>query len=300
MMSHGSDALQAGRNESLARRPLIANGMTGASPSKGKFLKRTGSDIGCRIGIERIVPDPDQPRKTFGTEADERLSESMRIRGQLVPILVRWVEAMDRYMVIDGGRRFDAAVKANLTELVCVVEDEANPDTILEMQLVANALREDVSPTEQARAWDRLMKSRGLEQAELAKLLGYAPGTITKKVALLRLPQEIQQAVDAGEVKAETAYFMTQVEGTEQADMFEQAKAGTMTRDDARERVARSKVVKRGGKSKAKPKVVTTRTFRGQGGLRLTAERAKGLDPLGLVEALRSFADEVEANSLKG
>ncbi len=291
-MSIQRETLRANMVSSMERRPAIANGSTAPTSANPRFEGRRTLGNGSRIRIDRITSDPEQPRKTFGTEADDRLAENMRIRGQLVPVLVRWVPEVDRYMVIDGDRRYRAALRVGLPDLTCVVEDESDPDAILEMQLIANALREDVAPVEQARAWQRLMDSQKLTQRELADKLGYTHGTITKKVALLDLPATIQQAVDAGEIKPETGYFISQMtDPVEQEEMANQAKAGNLKRDDARERAARSKAtanrtVGKGSPTKAKPKLITSRTFKGEGGLKVIAERARGIDPASLLVAL--------------
>lgn len=298
-----SETLRANMNASMERRPAIANGANAPASSNRQFEGRRTLGNGCRIKTDRIRSDPGQPRKTFGTEADGRLADNMRVRGQLVPILVRWDAEANVYVVIDGDRRFRAATQAGLPEMTCVVENESDPDAILEMQLIANALREDVSPVEQARAWQRLMESQGLTQRQLADKLGYTHGTITKKVALLDLPEAIQADVDSGRIKAETGYFIAQVaDPAEQEAMAEQAKAGNLKRDEARDRAsqsrsAASKMTGQGdaskAKAKARPKVITSRTFKGEGGLRITVERARGLDLAALLAAMEHAVETI-------
>ncbi len=292
-----SKELQAARQSSFTPQVGTASRATTARPPNPRYDGRRAISNGARIQIGRIQPDPEQPRKTFGTDADTRLAESMRTRGQIVPIIVRWSEATEHYVVLDGERRYRAAVAAGLAEMLCVEEDEADPDVILELQLVANALREDVAPVEQARAWDRLMKSQNLTQRELADKLGYTVGSVNKKLALLGLPEEFQSNIDDGLVKAETGYFIAQIEDpAEQAVMIEQAKDGDLTRDAARERVARSKARAGGkgvGSSKArgrggKPKPLGERIFRDPDdkSFRLIAVRPRGIEPAALITLL--------------
>ena len=104
-----------------------------------------------------------------------------------------------------------------------------------------------------------------------------------------------QAAVDSGAIKPHTGYELSRVaDPVEQHELAEQAKAGNLKRDDLRQRVAKNKEPKARGKAK----VVTSRKFKFAGGLVITAERASGLDPLALIEALRSAATEVEASDV--
>src|SRR5262249_33555180 len=123
----------------------------------------------CAIRIDRIVADPDQPRKEFDPEALARLAEALRSRGRLQPIRVRWDQGRGVYVVVVGERRWRAARLAGLESLVCVVADGDPSDAeILEDQLVENALRQDLKPVEQARAYRRLMERLGLTPQQLA------------------------------------------------------------------------------------------------------------------------------------
>lgn len=298
-MSSQTDALAQGRSESLARRPAISNGFStparagGAGRSEGRKMLTSAA----RIAIGRIKADPDQPRKTFGTEADERLAENMRIRGQLVPILVRWVSDADVYMVIDGGRRLDAAQRAGLTDLACVVEDEADPATILELQLITNALREDVAPAEQGRAYQRLIEAQGLTHRELADKLQISHATVTRAIGLLNLPVPIQEAVDSGRLAPSTALAIGKIEDAdEQIAMTSQAIEGKMSRaqvESAVQKTSKPKTAGKGGPSKGKPKPIMSRVFKYEAGLKIIAERAKGIDPAALIAALERTVETI-------
>ncbi len=121
------------------------------------------------IPLDMIVADPSQPRTEFDEEELARLAESLRTRGQLQPCRVKWVEEQGVYMVLVGERRMRAARLAGLATLDCVmVEEPIAADELLVIQLVENALREDLKPVEQARAYRRLMDAKSWSTRELA------------------------------------------------------------------------------------------------------------------------------------
>lgn len=308
-MAGQQDALRANRSESMARRPSIASGTSSAGTvpmGNRQFEGRRGHGNAFKLRLDRIVPDPDQPRKTFDEESLGRLARSLDTRGQLVPILVRWSEALQVYVVIEGERRLRAAQRAGMKELAVILEDETDPDSILEMQLVTNALREDVAPVEQAKAWDRLRQSQGLTYRELGDKLGYEFSTVSKALALLDLTPEIQDRVDAGEIAASTAEKIARLDPAEQGPLADRVVAEGLSRADVVEAVReveakasrKPRPASDASRSKgrgAKPKPATSRVWKRAGGLKLTAERSRGIDPLELAELLRSALAEIEA-----
>jgi len=288
-----SEAMRGNMADSLARRPAIANAPMTAGQA-GQFSGRAKMVGACVIEMGRLVTDADQPRKTFTPESIEQLASSIKARGQLVPILARWSPDLDRYVIVDGERRYRASLAAGLASLAAVDVTNLDPGEILEVQLVTNALREDVLPIEQARAYRSLMEAKGYSQRELADRLNVDHSTITRALAMLNLPAPIQAAVDAGEIRPQAAYELSRVaDPTEQADLAERARAGDLGRDELRARVARPAKPK--GRGASKPKLPTTRTFRPPGGLKVTVEGRKGFDILSLAEALRGALAIVEA-----
>jgi ParB family transcriptional regulator, chromosome partitioning protein len=254
-----------------------ANG--GAGGRSG--LERQGDgrrrlDAACVIRLDRIVPDPDQPRKEFDEESLARLAESLKARGQLQPIRVRWDDAADRYVVVVGERRYRAAMKAGMEAIACVVV-AGNPsaDDLLEDQLVENALREDLKPIEQASAYQALLAARGLSQRELAERLQIGHASIARALALLGLPEPIQEAVDQGKIAPNTAYELTKVSDPgEQAALAQDAADGQLKRDEI-QKLTRARRKGRGGNSKRKAKRLTARVVRTSAG-RVTVELKRG------------------------
>lgn len=301
-MANMAQMLRANRSDSIAPRPATAQATAPPGVANQEFTGRVGLKGASKIRLDRIIPDPDQPRKTFDPEPLARLAENIRIRGQLVPGLVRWSKEHEKYIIIDGERRFRATQMAKATEFACVVEDESDPAEILELQLITNALREEVPPVEQARAWERLMASRGYTLRQLGDVLGIDHSTVGKSLDLLRLPESVQAQVDAGQIAASTAGLVAKLPEADQLAVADRivdeglsrAQASAIVRDVAAKRTRTASKPE----GKARPKPATTRTWKRPGGLRIEATRAKGLDVLELIEALRAAALELEAEQV--
>jgi ParB family chromosome partitioning protein len=191
------------------------------------------------IEIGRIVPDPAQPRKEFDEEALRDLGASLKERGQLQPARVRWDEALEKWVIIAGERRYRAAVLAGLTTLACVeARGDQTPDEILTDQLVENCLREDLKPIEQASAYRALMDRRGWSYRELSEFLHISKGTISKALSLLTLPEQVQELVQDGSLPPNTAYEVSRLrDASEQVAMAERIVEKGLTAEDAAQAV---------------------------------------------------------------
>lgn len=154
-----------------------------------------------KIAIDQVIPDPDQPRAEFAADALERLAASIREKGQLTPIRVRWSPDLGKWVIVFGERRWRAAQRAGLAEIDCFFhENELTDGEILEQQLVENCLREDLLPIEEARAFSRLMTMKGWNGKQLAQALRVSESRVSRTLALLRLPARIQERVDQGDI----------------------------------------------------------------------------------------------------
>ena len=191
------------------------------------------------IPVAKIIPDRDQPRESFDEESLGRLAESMRTRGQLQPIRVRWDEEEGLYVMICGERRWRAARLAGLKTLSCVIADEpADASELLALQLIENALREDLQPIEQARAFRSLMDQRHWSTRDLARELALTQSSVVKALALLEAPAQVQEKVEQGALSPATAYEVSKLEDPfEQAMLAVEIMAESLTRDQASERV---------------------------------------------------------------
>jgi len=179
------------------------------------------------IPVDRIVRDDDQPREEFDDASLDRLAESLKTRGQLQPVRVRWDEGRGAYVLIAGERRWRAAVRAGLPMLSAVVhEGLIEPAERLALQLVENALREDLRPVEQGKAFRRLMEANGWSGNQLAKELAITQSSVSRTLALLDLPETVQARVDAGDLAARAAYELSKLpDAAIQAEVADQVLA---------------------------------------------------------------------------
>lgn len=278
------------RLASMTRLPVETAAAAADDPEARAFEGRSRLKAACEIRLDRIVADPNQPRVEFDAESLERLAASLRQRGQLQPIRVRWDEALDRYVVVVGERRWRAAKLAGMTAIACVVaQGTPAAEEILEDQLIENCLREDLRPIEQARAFQALLNRLGISQRQLAERLQVSPPTITRALALLDLPAAVQSSVDLGEIAPQTAYEISKLETPDaQAEAAAQAARGELRRDDLRQRVTRSP---RPATGKSKGRGAQARPWVHNAGDRVRVTLTPLADDVSndeLVEALRS------------
>jgi ParB family chromosome partitioning protein len=237
-----------------ARRNRLAS-MTDSSPAAepapparpGQFQGRTQLREACLIRLDRIVPDPNQPRGEFDADSLDRLANSLKQRGQLQPIRVRWDEVDQHYVVVIGERRWRAARLAGLESIACVVvPGTATPEEILEDQLVENCVREDLKPVEQARAYSSLMQRLGLSQRALAEKLSVSQGQVMQALKLLELPAAVQESIDAGAVPPTIGYEIAKIpDPARQVEMAERVARGEVGRADVRDQTVRAPRPKR-------------------------------------------------------
>jgi ParB family chromosome partitioning protein len=189
------------------------------------------------VHVARIERDPNQPRQEFDEEELARLADSLRIRGQLQPIRVRWDEGRGMYIILAGERRWRAARMAGLEKMSCVIHDgELTEHDRLAMQLVENALRTDLKPVEQARAYRRLMDVKGYTTRDLAAELHIAQTSVVRALALLELPGNVQARVEGGELGATVAAELTKLEDPAvQEEVAEAVVAEGLTRSEVTE-----------------------------------------------------------------
>src|SRR5215475_1478974 len=143
------------------------------------------------LDIERILPNAQQPRKTFDEDSLNELANSIRTHGVVQPIVVRPLED-GFFQLIAGERRWRASQRAGLTKVPAVVRESGEHDA-LEIALIENLQREDLNPIEEAQAYERLITDFGLTQEEVARRVGKNRTTIANMLRLLRLPPEVQQ-----------------------------------------------------------------------------------------------------------
>jgi ParB family transcriptional regulator, chromosome partitioning protein len=152
-----------------------------------------------RCALDKIKPQRTQPRRHFDTEALEELATSVREHGVLEPIIVRRLNNSDQFEIIAGERRWRAAQKAGLREVLVVVRDVSSKDAF-ELALIENVQREDLDAIEFAEALQRLIDEHEYSQESLAQRVGKDRSTIANALRLLKLPPDIRERVVGGEL----------------------------------------------------------------------------------------------------
>jgi ParB family transcriptional regulator, chromosome partitioning protein len=204
------------------------------------------------IPLDRLTPDPDQPRKTFSNEEIDRLADSLRSRGMLQPIRARWDADLARWIIVAGERRFRAARRAGWSEVPCMTTDgPLTASEILVDQLVENCLREDLAPLEQGAAFQALMDANGWSARRLAEELHISHQSVIRAVGLLELPAEVRDRVESGELSPRAAAEIATLEHPEdQRAVADLAVSGALNRDQVADVV---KARKEGRPAPARP-----------------------------------------------
>jgi ParB family chromosome partitioning protein len=237
------------------------------------------------IPVAMVGPDPDQPREEFEPESLGRLAESMKSKGQLQPIRVRWDEPAQLYRIVCGERRWRAARMAGLASITAViVESEFSAAETLTFQLIENALREDLRPIEQARAYRKLMDANGWKVTRVAEELAVHHGTISRALALLDLPVSIRGQVEQGTLSPATAYEISKADPDAQEDLAACAAHEKLTRSEVVE------AVRAGGTARAKPRKAE---YRAPNRVKLSASIPAELGDDALAAALRSWLKDL-------
>ncbi len=194
--------------------------------------------LGIRhIPVGRIDPNPDQPRTRFEQSALDELAASVKEHGVLQPVLVRPIGESNRYQLVAGERRWRAATAAGLATIPALIE-ELDDDTALEIAIIENLQREDLSPLEEAVMYDRMVKEHGYSIRRLAQKLGKDKGYLENRLRLADAPPEIQELVSVRKDTISHAYELLKVEDPKKRRrLAEQVARGELTLVKLRERV---------------------------------------------------------------
>jgi ParB family chromosome partitioning protein len=152
-----------------------------------------------QVPVSAITPNPMQPRTTLAEDTLAELSSSIEEHGLIQPLIVTQ-QGPDRYQLIAGERRWQAARMAGLATVPVIVK-EATSQQILELALVENIQRADLNPLEEASAFRQLVEEFGLTQEQVAAKVGKSRVTITNTLRLLRLPDKVKQALAGGAIR---------------------------------------------------------------------------------------------------
>lgn len=152
-----------------------------------------------KVSIDKINPNPNQPRTHFNETLLNELADSIRENGVLQPLLVR--KKGEGYEIIAGERRYQASKIAGLEELPVIVK-EVDDQKMLELALIENLQRSDLNPIEEAKGYRQLIKASGMTQEALSKAVSKSRSSITNSLRLLDLPEPVQQYLFDGRLTA--------------------------------------------------------------------------------------------------
>ncbi len=151
-----------------------------------------------KISISSIVPNKNQPRKLFEKEALDELTVSIKERGVIQPLIVRRSEELDdKYELIAGERRWQAAQSAGLNEVPVVIVDADNLKS-LELAIIENVQRKDLNPIEEAESYKNLIENFGYDQERVSKFIGKSRSHISNSLRLLSLPEKLIDMIKIG------------------------------------------------------------------------------------------------------
>ncbi len=251
------------------------------------------------VDVDRITPNPEQPRLAFDETSLQELAASIREHGVLQPILVRPLDG-GAYQLIAGERRWRASKAAGLETIPALVE-EIDDDTALEISIIENLQREDLSPLDEASMYDRMVRDHGYSVRRLAQKLGKDKGYLENRLRLADAPAEIRELVSLRKDTLSHAYELLKVEDPKKRKrLAAQVARGELTliklRDRIEGRPARSAPTEHYGEEEAAPSGTDDETSE-------TAEAAwTGKRPTettltddSLVSAKQQLADAVEA-----
>jgi ParB family transcriptional regulator, chromosome partitioning protein len=193
----------------------------------------SGASIGRMIPIDKIRPNPDQPRKNIGDIRE--LSDSIREKGVLEPLLVRYIPREDSYFIISGERRYHASKAAGLHELPCI-EKIADDAETLELALIENLQRKDLTPFEEADGLQRLAEHFDYTHDDIAKKIGRARSSVTETLSLRLIPDSVRKVcLEKGIIsKSVLLQVARQPNEKKMREMTQRITMGGMTRDEAR------------------------------------------------------------------
>lgn len=187
------------------------------------------------ILVSHLKPDPTQPRQTVDDGELNRLAESIRTQGLLLPLRVRPADASGTHVLVSGHRRHAALLRLGRTHADCVVvEGQLDALTALAEQLTENIFREDLSPLDEADGYRRYLDLSNITASQLAAELHVPASRISRALPLLNLPENVRDAIRAGTISKEAAYYLTRLpEGEDRDRLTAEALAGRLGRDAA-------------------------------------------------------------------
>jgi ParB family transcriptional regulator, chromosome partitioning protein len=198
-----------------------------------ELSSRSGATVGRMIALDRLEPNPQQPRVDLGDL--EELVASIKERGVLEPLLVRPSQVGGRFMIISGERRFRAAREAGLREVPCIelnVDDRA----VAEIALIENLQRKDLTPYEESEGLLALKERFGYTHEDIAKKIGKSRSSVTESLIIAGLPDEIKSLCQKANINSKSMLLQVakQSEAASMLEFVNRVSKQGMNRDEAR------------------------------------------------------------------
>ncbi|HXN24074.1 MAG TPA: ParB/RepB/Spo0J family partition protein [Candidatus Dormibacteraeota bacterium] len=193
----------------------------------------SGAAIGRMIPVDKIRPNPDQPRKALGDLRE--LTDSVKEKGVLEPLLIRYVPRDECYYIISGERRYHAARAAGIRELPCI-EKIADDAETLELALIENIQRKDLTPFEEADGLYRLAEQFEYTHDDVARKIGRARSSVTETLSLRNIPDAIRKKCVENGIISKSLLLQVARQPTEKKmlEMVHRIIQGGLTRDEVR------------------------------------------------------------------
>ena len=252
----------------------------------------SGASVGRMVPIDKIRPNPDQPRKHIGDVRE--LADSIREKGVLEPLLVRYVPREDTYYIISGERRYHASQAAGLHELPCIEKAVDDAET-LEIALIENLQRKDLTPFEEADGLQRLADQFDYTHDDIARKIGRARSSVTEILSLRLIPEEVRKECLTNNVTSKSVLLQIARQPTEKKmrEMVGRIAQGGLKRDEAR------RVRKEEMESAPRPQSYVFNFEADDGSFAMRIEfRKSNVSPEELAAAIRAVARQIESGSL--
>jgi ParB family transcriptional regulator, chromosome partitioning protein len=217
----------------MSSKVVLGRGLDALIPRNEEGGRSGGTFV--NLPLDKIAPNPMQPRQKFDDRALQELAESFKSQGVLQPVLLKKTE--DGYILIAGERRYRAALLAGLTDIPAILLEDKDEADMLEMALVENLQREDLNPLEAAEAFRKMMDEIGLTQNQLAGKIGKSRAAVANLLRLLALPDKIKEMIHSGALTEGHARAILSVDSeSARIRLAERIVAENMTVRDAEQR----------------------------------------------------------------
>ena len=264
-----------------------------------ELASRHSEPVGEMVPLTAIEPDPNQPRSALGN-IDE-LTASIRDRGVLEPILVRPKPDADpgsevRLRIISGERRYSAALEAGLYEIPAI-EMDVSEDEALEIALVENLQRKDLTPFEEAEGYQALRKRHDYTHDRIATAVGKSRTMVTESLKLLRMPARVREAALALGVQSRSVLLevmRASDDENERIALLEKVSDHRLTRNDLRDEARRRSAARRSASRRRKPHTFKFRSPDKTYSLSLSFRKSE-VDRDDLIQALESVLEEIRS-----